>query len=163
TIKNLEHKLAEFAPGLPFSYFFSDEAYDKLYQSNDNFQKVFTCLSAVAILISCLGLFGLSTFSMTQRKKEIGVRKVLGASVIGILQLLSFDFIKLVLVALVIATPIAWFGMHYWLQEFAYQIDIAWWVFVLAGMLAMLIAFITISFQAIKAALANPIKSLRTE
>jgi putative ABC transport system permease protein len=102
-------------------------------------------------------------FSAQQRNKEIGVRKVLGASTSGIVKMLSYDFIKLVLIALVIASPIAWYAMHTWLQDFSYRISIEWWVFVLAGMLAVVIAFATVSFQAIKAALANPIKSLRTE
>lgn len=163
TLKKIEKKWAEFAPGLPFSYFFSDDAYDALYRSNDQFQKVFTWLSVIAILISSLGIFGLSIFSMAQRKKEIGVRKVLGASVPEIVRLLSIDFIKLVFAAFIVSIPIAWFGMHYWLQEFAYRADIAWWVFPFAGLLAMFIAFITISFQAIRAALANPVESLRTE
>jgi putative ABC transport system permease protein len=117
----------------------------------------------VAIVISCLGLFGLAAFSAEQRSKEIGIRKVLGASVSGIVGLLSKDFLKLVMVALVIATPIAWWGMSKWLQAFVYRINISWWMFALAGLLAILIALFTVSFQAIKAALMNPVKSLRSE
>ena len=117
----------------------------------------------MAILISCLGLFGLTAFSAEQRKKEIGVRKVLGASVQGLVQLLSRDFLKLVALAIVIATPVAWWTMNKWLQEFAYRTTISWWMFALAGLIAIMIALITVSFQAIKAAIANPVKSLRTE
>jgi putative ABC transport system permease protein len=114
-------------------------------------------------LISCLGLFGLAAFSAEQRNKEIGIRKVLGSSVAGIVQLLSRDFLVLVGVSFVIATPIAWYGMNKWLQAFAYRISLTWWMFVLAGALAVLIALITVSSQAIKAAIANPVKSLKTE
>jgi putative ABC transport system permease protein len=117
----------------------------------------------VAILISCLGLFGLATFSAEQRTKEIGVRKVLGASVSSIVALLSKDFLKLVALSVVIASPIAWFVMNKWLQGFAYRLPISWTVFVITAAVALLIAFVTIGFQAIKAAVANPVKSLRTE
>jgi len=114
-------------------------------------------------LISCLGLFGLASFSAEQRKKEIGVRKVLGAGITGIVKLLSIDFLKLVGIAILVATPVAWWAMNKWLQAFAYRIDIHWWMFALSGLLAIFIAMVTISFQAIKAAMANPVKSLRTE
>jgi putative ABC transport system permease protein len=117
----------------------------------------------IAIIICCLGLFGLATFSAEQRIKEIGVRKALGASVTGIVALLSKDFLKLVLIAIVIASPLAWYVMHKWLQDFAYRIDIEWWIFLLAGIIATAIAFFTISFQAIKTANSNPVNSLRTE
>jgi len=117
----------------------------------------------MAIFISCLGLFGLAAFSAEQRKKEIGVRKVLGASVAGIAQLLSKDFLILIGVAIIIATPVAWWAMNKWLQAFVYRINISWWMFALAGCIAILIALITVSFQAVKAARANPVKSLRTE
>ena len=121
---------------------------------------MFAC---IAILIACLGLFGLSAFAISQRVKEIGVRKVLGANVSTIVALLSKDFLKLVLIAAIIAFPIAWYAMSRWLQDFAYRTNIQWWVFILAGIIAACIALFTISFQAIKAALANPVKSLRTE
>jgi putative ABC transport system permease protein len=124
---------------------------------------LFFNFAVLAIFISCLGLLGLSSYSTMQRTKEIGIRKVLGANVAGIVNLLSIDFIKLMLIALVIAAPIAWFGMNKWLQEFAYRIGISWWVFLMAGITAIFIALVTISFQAIKAAIANPVKSLRTE
>lgn len=117
----------------------------------------------LAIVIACLGLFGLATFLAEQRTKEIGIRKVLGATVNNVLTLLSKDFLKLVLIAFVVAAPVAWWGMNKWLQDFTYRTDISWWVFALAGVAALLIALITVSFQAIKAALANPVKSLRTE
>jgi putative ABC transport system permease protein len=124
---------------------------------------VFGIFSAFAIFIACLGLLGLSLFATTQRTKEIGVRKVLGASVSNIVILLSKDFIKLVLIAFLIASPVAWFIMNNWLSDFAYRINISAWIFISAGLLAMIIALVTISFQAIKAAITNPVKSLRTE
>ena len=132
--------------------------------ANDQlFGKVFAIFSGFAIFIACLGLLGLSLFSTMQRTKEIGVRKVLGASVTNIVALLSKDFIKLVIIAFVIASPVAWWVMHKWLQDFAYRINISWWIFLGAGLLAIIIALGTISFQAIRAAIANPVKSLRTE
>ena len=124
---------------------------------------MFTIFAGFAIFIACLGLLGLSLFTTMQRTKEIGVRKVLGASVSNIVVLLSKDFIKLVLIAFLIASPVAWYIMHNWLNDFAYRINISWWIFIAAGFLAVLIALATISFQAIKAAIANPVKSLRTE
>ena len=124
---------------------------------------MFAIFAGFAIFIACLGLLGLSLFATAQRTKEIGVRKVLGASVINIVALLSKDFIKLVVIAFVIASPVAWFIMHNWLRDFAYRIEISWWIFLGAGLLAVLIALGTISFQAVKAAIANPVKSLRTE
>ena len=122
------------------------------------------CARAVlAIFISCLGLFGMASFIAEQRIKEIGVRKVLGASVRNITAMLSKDFVKLVLIAAVIAFPLAWWAMHLWLQDFAYRINISWWIFIVAGFTALVIALLTVSFQAIRAAIANPVKSLRTE
>ena len=147
----------------PFQYFFLDDTYSKLYQSEQNFKRIFFYITAIAIFIACLGLFGLSSFITEQRTKEIGIRKVLGASVSGIVSMLSKDFVKLVLIASVIAFPLAWWAMHKWLEDFVYRINIGWWVFVLAAIAALLIALITISFQAIRAAIANPVKSLRTE
>ncbi|MDB5119911.1 MAG: FtsX-like permease family protein [Sphingobacteriales bacterium] len=163
TIKNIEKAWNDLAPGLPLSYFFADEAYHAQYKSEERFGKLFISFSSLAILISCLGLFGLAAFSTTQRTKEIGVRKVLGASTASITSLLSKDFLKLISISIIIASPISWFAMSKWLQNFAYRVDITWWVFALAGILAILIAFITISFQTIKAAIANPVKSLRSE
>ena len=139
----------------------------RILQSNTKQSKCReTCLmifTALAISIACLGLFGLVTFTAEQRRKEIGIRKVLGGSVSGIVMLLAKDLLRLVLIAIVIATPVAWLAMSKWLQNFQYKISIAWWVFFIAGMLALVIAFLTISFKAIKAAAANPVKSLKTE
>jgi len=163
TIKLIESKWNRIIPNRPFDYYFLDESFNKQYRAEDNFGNLFFNFAALAIFISCLGLLGLSSYSTMQRTKEIGIRKVLGASVSNIVNLLSIDFIKLVLIAFVIAAPLAWFGMNKWLQDFAYRTNISWIVFALAGFASMLIAFFTISFQALKAALANPVKSLRTE
>lgn len=150
-------------PGNPFEYFFADEKYNQQYASQKQLGKMFIASALIAILIACMGLFGLATFSARQRIKEIGIRKVLGASIADITTLLSTDFLKLVLISFIIASPVAYFTMHKWLQNFAYQISIQWWVFALAGFIAIIVALLTISFQAIKAALANPVKSLRSE
>ena len=144
-------------------YFFADDAYNAQYKSETQFGKLFMCLAIIAILLSCLGLLGLSAFSTVQRTKEIGIRKVLGSSVSAIVRLLTKDFLKLILISFVIGVPIAWLGMNKWLQEFAYRINISWWIFALAGIFVIFIAFLTISFQAIKAAVANPVESLRSE
>ena len=147
----------------PFQYFFLDETYSKLYKAEQNFKSIFFYVTVIAIFIACLGLFGLSAFTIAQRTKEIGIRKVLGASVTGIVGMLSADFIKLVAIAALIALPIAWWAMHQWLLDFVYRVNIAWWVFVAAIGISILIALVTISFQAIKAAVTNPVKSLRSE
>lgn len=149
--------------GFPFEYNFLDDSFKHLYESEQRTGMLYNVFAAIAIFISCLGLFGLAAYTAQVRTREIGVRKVLGASVSGIIQLLAKDFIKLVFISILIATPIAWYVMNKWLQDFAYKINIGWTVFAIAGMLAILIAFITISFQSIKAAIANPVKSLRTE
>jgi len=163
TIAAIKKKYDEFFAGNLFDYYFLDEKFNEQYKNDQLFGKVFSIFSGFAIFIACLGLLGLSLFSTMQRTKEIGVRKVLGASVINIVALLSKDFIKLVIIAFVIASPVAWWIMHNWLQDFAYRINISWWIFLGAGILAIAIALATISFQAIKAAIANPVKSLRTE
>ncbi|MFL9482502.1 ABC transporter permease [Chitinophagaceae bacterium LWZ2-11] len=150
-------------PGVPFEYNFLDDEIQKQYESEMTLARIINSFTLMAILISCLGLFGLAAFSAEQRNKEIGIRKVLGASVSGIVQLLSKDFLKLVFIAMLIASPIAWWAMSKWLQDFAYKVSISWWMFAVAGALAIFIALFTISFQAIKAAIANPIKSLRSE
>ncbi len=150
-------------PKYLIEYTFVDERYEKLYESEQRQGTIFTVFACIAIFIACLGLFGLSAFAITQRIKEIGVRKVLGANVSSIVTLLSKDFLKLVLIAAFFAFPVAWYAMSHWLQDFAYRINIHWWVFVLSAMLASFVALATVSFQAIKAALANPVKSLRTE
>jgi putative ABC transport system permease protein len=160
TIKDAWQK---YLPELPYQYTFLDERFSKLYEAEQRQETIFIAFACIAIFIACLGLFGLSAFAITQRVKEIGVRKVLGANVSTIVALLSKDFLKLVIIAALLAFPVAWYAMHNWLQDFAYRINIQWWVFILAGVLAAFIALITVSFQAIKAALANPVKSLRTE
>jgi putative ABC transport system permease protein len=150
-------------PNEPFEYSFMDQDFQKNYESETRLASLVSYFTFIAILICCLGLFGLAAFSAEQRRKEIGVRKVLGASIPNILSLLSKDFLKLVLIAIVIASPIAWWVMNKWLQDFAYRTNIGWTVFALAALMAVCIALLTISFQAIKAAVANPVKSLRTE
>ncbi|CCH51909.1 Macrolide export ATP-binding/permease protein macB [Fibrisoma limi BUZ 3] len=150
-------------PSQPFEYAFLDQTFAEQYRSDERKGGLFLGFSGIAIFIACLGLFGLATFTAEQRTKEIGVRKVLGASVASIVTLLSKDFLKLVLIAIAIASPVAWWGMNQWLSDFAYKIAIEWWVFVLAGALAISIALLTVSFQSIKAALMNPVKSLRSE
>ncbi|GAB4046654.1 permease prefix domain 2-containing transporter [Spirosoma litoris] len=163
TLDFLKDKWQTLAPEWPFDYKIVDEEFARFYQSEQLFGKLFSLFTALSIFIACLGLFGLTTFMAQQRMKEIGVRKVLGASVTSIVMLLSKDFLKLVLVAIVIAAPIAWWVMNQWLQDFAYRIDIAWWMFAGAGLLSVAIALFTISFQSLKAALVNPVKSLRSE
>ncbi len=150
-------------PGNPFDYFFADAAYDRQFRTERQLGQVFVAASLVAILIACLGIFGLAAFAAQQRTKEIGVRKVLGASVGSIVALLSKDFLKLVLVAILLATPLAWYVMHRWLQDFAYQVALDWWIFALAGGLAVGIALLTVSFQSVRASLVNPVKSLRAD
>jgi len=147
----------------PFGYAFLDDVFNSIYQSEQQQGTLFTDFAAIAIFISCLGLLGLAAYTAQVRIREIGVRKVLGASVSGIVGLLAKDFMKLVGIAILIATPVAWIAMHKWLEAFAYRIDISAWVFVASGLIAVLIAFATISFQTIKAALANPVKTLRSE
>jgi putative ABC transport system permease protein len=149
--------------GEPFEYSFLDQDFQKNYIAEDRLASIIRYFTIVAIFISCLGLFGLATFTAEQRTKEIGIRKVLGANVTGLVALLSKDFLILVCIALLIASPIGWYFMHQWLQDFAYRVDISWWIFVVAGFFALLIAFITISIQAVRAATANPVKNLRTE
>lgn len=163
TIASIKKIYDSFFPGNYFNYYFLDEQYNKQYATDKLFGKAFGIFAGFAIFIACLGLLGLSLFATMQRTKEIGVRKVLGASVGNIVLLLSGDFIRLVLLAIVIASPLAWFVMHRWLQDFAYRVEVAWWVFAIAGMLTVAIALVTISFQAIRAALANPVRALRSE
>lgn len=162
-LADLKKQWDSFNPQGPLEYSFLDEKYAMLYAGEQRTQRIFSAFALIAIVIASLGLFGLATFVAEQRTKEIGVRKVLGASVSGIIQLLSKDFLKLVLIAFVIAVPVSWWAMNKWLQDFANRIHIEWWVFVAGGAVAFLIALLTVSFQAIKAAIANPVKSLRTE
>ena len=163
TISQIEGLWNKMAPGQPFSYNFMDQSFNNVYKAEQRIGRLALAFAFFTILVACLGLFGLATFIAEQRTKEIGVRKVLGASVSSIVTLLSKDFLKLVVISIVIASPIAWWAMHRWLQDFAYKIDIEWWVFALAGLLAVGIALLTVSFQSIKAALMNPVKSLRSE
>jgi len=162
-LEHVEKTWRKFLPEVPYEYNFLDQNFERLYQSEERQKSIFTIFAFIAIFIACLGLFGLSAFAISQRIKEIGIRKVLGANVTTIVTLLAKDFLKLVAIAAIIAFPIAWYAMDSWLQDFAYRIDISWWVFVLAALIAAIIAFTTISFQAIKAAIANPVKSLKTE
>ncbi|MDB5229864.1 MAG: FtsX-like permease family protein [Chitinophagaceae bacterium] len=163
TISQLESKWKSFAPGEPFDYNFLDAEFDSQYRSEQRLGKLFSVFAGLSIFIACLGLFGLCAFVAERRTKEIGIRKVLGASVQSLVSLLSKDFLKLTIAAALISFPVAWWAMHKWLEDFAYRINIGWTVFVIAGLSILLIALATISFQAIKAAVANPVKSLRTE
>ena len=140
-----------------------DQDFDAIYRTEQRTGKIIAGFASLAIVIACLGLFGLAAYAAEQRNKEISIRKVLGATVVNIVSLLSKNFMKLVVIALFIATPLAWLIMQKWLQDFAYRINIHWWILAIAGFLALLIAFITISFQSIKAANVNPVKSLRSE
>jgi len=159
----LENTWKKYFPQIPFEYTFLDDKFDQLYRSEQRQGTLFTSFSGIAIFIACLGLLGLSAFAISQRIKEIGIRKVLGASVSSIVTLLSVDFLKLVAIAAVIAFPIAWYAMHNWLRDFAYRISIQWWIFLVAGILATAVALITIGLQAVRAAMSPPVKSLRTE
>ncbi len=163
TISELEHTWNALEPQRPFKYSFLDQAFNEQYQKDVRFGEIFAAFGTLTIFIACLGLFGLATFSTEKRLKEIGIRKVLGASVASIVGLLSGDFIKLVLIAILIATPLGWWGMHRWLNGFAYRVDIHWWTFGMAGLAAVLIALLTVGFLALKAARMNPVKSLKAE
>lgn len=163
TMAFVEKQWQELFPENPFDYSFLDEEFDRQYTADERMSKTVLVFTGIAIFIACLGLFGLATFVAQQRTKEIGIRKVMGASVPGLVKLLSKDFVRLVLFALLIASPISWWVMHQWLQDFAYRIDIEWWMFAVAGLMVVAIALATVSFQSIKAALANPVDSLRNE
>ena len=163
TLASIEKTFKKYSPAYPFDYSFLDEVFANEYRTETIIGRLSLIFTTIAVLISCLGLYGLAAYSATKRTKEIGVRKVLGASVSDIMALLSKDFLKLVLVAVVIAVPVSWWAMNKWLQSFEYRIHISWWVFTIAGVIAFMIALITVSFQAIKAAMANPVDSLRTE
>ena len=162
-IRHMESTWKTLVPNVPLQYSFVDESLAKQYGNEKKMEGIFYGFSGLSLLIACMGLFGLSIFVVERKVKEIGVRKVLGASVSGIVALLSKDFLKLVLIAFVIACPLAWLFMNNWLQDFAYRIDIGWSVFAVAGLIALLIALLTVSFQAVRAAIANPVISLRTE
>ena len=162
-LASLEKLCKQLNPRFPFTYQFSDQEYQKLYTSELMIGKLSNCFAFLAIFISCLGLLGLAMFTAEQRTKEIGIRKVLGASIGSVFALLSKEFLLLVFIALLIASPLAWFAMTKWLEEYAYKTQISWWMFAIAGIAAIVITLMTVSFQAIKAAVANPVKSLRTE
>ncbi|GAB3263949.1 ABC transporter permease [Larkinella harenae] len=161
-LKKLEHSW-KVETDSPFSYSFLNERFNKMYQSEQRIGELFGIFAGLAVIIACLGLFGLAAFTTLQRTKEIGVRKVLGASVTSIVALLSKDFIRLVGIAILIATPLGWYAMNQWLADFAYRVELSWWVFALAGLVAVLVALLTVSYQSIKAALVNPVRSLRSE
>ena len=163
TVAYAEKTLKTLLPEITFNLNYLDDAYNNLYQNEQRFGNAFTIFTVLALFIACIGLFGLVTHSVIQRTKEIGIRKVLGASVGNIVGLISKDFLQLVLLATLLAIPLAWWGMRTWLQDFVYRIDINWWVFVVVSLVAMLIAFTTIASQSLKAALANPIKAIKTE
>jgi putative ABC transport system permease protein len=162
-LSKIESKWKSMAPGQPFNYSFMNDDFNNIYRAEQHIGKIFISFAVLAIFIACLGLFGLVTYAAEQRTKEIGIRKVLGASVTNVVTLLSKDLLKLVIISALIAFPVAWWAMHKWLEDFAYRINISWWIFLLAGALAVFIALITVSIQAVKAAIANPVNSLRTE
>ena len=161
--KFIHHIFRKYAPQHPPQYSFLQDDIEVLYQSEKRWQQIITYSAVLSMIICCIGLFGLSHLATAQRIKEIGVRKVLGASVRDIVSLLSKDVAMLVLIATIIAFPVAWFTMNNWLQDFAYRIQIAWWFFLIAGLIAVVIALLTVALQAVRAAIANPVKSLRTE
>ena len=160
---SIERLWKQFVPERPFHYDFLDRTLANQYQAEQTTQRIFTIFSVLAIFIACIGLLGLAAYATQLRVREISIRKILGASAGSIIGMLSKDFLKLIIISFVVAFPLAWWGMHTWLQNFAYRTAISWWIFILAGSIAAMIALLTISFQAIKAALANPVNSLRTE
>jgi putative ABC transport system permease protein len=163
TIEKIEERWHQLAPGQPFSYYFMDESFHETYRTELRLASIFTMFTLLSIFIACLGLFGLSSFNAEKRSKEIGIRKVLGASVNQIVFRLSRDFLKLVAIAIVISVPLSWFAMNTWLEEFSYRIELTGWEFILAAVIAVCIAILTVSYQSIKAAIANPVRSLRSE
>jgi len=163
TLKDIEQVWQKYYPDYPMEHHFLDESFQQQYRAEEKMLTIFGYFAGLTILIACLGLFGLASFTAEQRNKEIGIRKVLGSSVSGIVILLSKNFALLVLIAIMLAIPIAWYGMNKWLQDFAYRVELSWWIFALAGLVAMAIALLTVSYQALKAAVADPVKALRTE
>jgi putative ABC transport system permease protein len=159
----IEQHWRKLGPGVPFDYTFLDEDFGKMYSAEQRLGDIFTVFAVLAIIIACLGLFALTAFTAEQRTKEIGIRKVMGASVSGIVVLLSKEFGKLILIAFVLATPVAWFAIDKWLESYTYRTEIGIWIYLIAGAAAFGIAWLTMSFQSIKAALTNPIKALRSE
>jgi putative ABC transport system permease protein len=163
SIDDIEKEWNKLAPGSPFTYSFLDDALNSQYRSEQRLGNIFMIFASLAILIACLGLLGLAAFTAEKRKREIGIRKTLGATVYNVLILLTKDFTKWVLIANIIAVPIAWYAMDTWLQNFAYRIEISYWEFITAGLAALLIAILTVAFQAIKAAIQNPVDSIKYE
>jgi len=163
TVASIKKIWDRYFPADPFHYFYLDDFFGHQYDENKRFGDVFGIFSLLAVMIACLGLLALSAYNVLQRTKEIGIRKVLGARVQDLVLILSKDFLLLVLIAFVLAIPVSVWAMEHWLQSFAYRIHISWWIYALAGFLSFLIAMITLSFQAVKAALANPVTSLRSE
>jgi putative ABC transport system permease protein len=162
-IAMVSNAYAKAAPAYPFEYKFLDQKFDELYKQDIRQQKLLSVFAGLAIFVACLGLFGLASFTATKRIKEIGIRKVLGSSVQNIVVLLSKDLLKPVIIAVCLALPLGYWAMNKWLQNFSYKTDVSWWIFVLAALITVGIALITVSIKAIKAAVANPVKSLRTE
>ena len=162
-MKMIEEKWNQIAPNHPYEYFFLDEFYDSLYRSDERLGRIFQAFTLFAIFIGCLGLIGLASFAAEQRTKEIGIRKVCGASIPNLYMLLSKEFVKWVVVANIIAWPITYFMMHKWLQNFIYRIDITLWTFLFGGLLTLIIALILVSYQAVKTSAANPIDALKYE
>ena len=162
-VDEIRNKWRLFVPEEPFDYAFMDDQFNDLYNGEKQTGQIFITFAILAILIASLGLFGLVTYAAAQRTREIGIRKVLGATVAGIVAMITKDFLKLVLIASLIAFPFAWWTMNRWLQGFAYRIEIRWWIFLIAGFVAVFIALLTVSYQSFRAALANPVKSLRSE
>ncbi len=162
TVASVEKSIERYSP-YPFEYQFLDERFDQLYKADRRLGEIFGFFTLLSVLIASLGLFGMAAFTARQRTKEIGIRKVLGASVNTIVRLLSQDFLKLVLVGFAIAIPLAWYAMQRWLADFAYRVELEWWVFVLAGIIAVIIAWFTVSLQTVRAARVNPVECLRDE
>ena len=163
TMKDIEGTWNNIGGGAPFEYAFLEDDFNALYKSEQNMRSILSVFTFLSVLVACLGLFGLAAFTIKQRYREIGIRKVLGSSISDVVGLLSKDFLKLVIISILIASPIAWYASNKWLQDFAYKVEINWWIFVVAGAMALTIAFLTVCFQALRAASANPVKSLRTE
>ena len=162
-LRKVENVFKKYNPGSPFSYNFADEEYAKKFGTEERIAKLTTFFSILAVFISCLGLFGLASFVAEQRTKEIGIRKVLGASIANLWRMLSMDFVSLVVISCLISIPIAWYFMSGWLKDYKYHTEISWWIFASAGFGALIITLLTVSYQAIKAALMNPVRSLRAE
>jgi ABC-type antimicrobial peptide transport system permease subunit len=162
-LSNIEAVMKKDNPAYPFDYRFVDDQFNQMFRNEMLIGKLSRIFATLAIIISCLGLFGLAAYTAERRTKEIGIRKVLGATAPGLARLLSTDFLRLIIISCIIAFPVAWWTMNNWLQDYQYRTKIHWWVFAAAGIAALIITIITVSFQAIKAAIANPVKSLRME